>query len=290
MGWAVIVLVAVLLIGGLIAAPRLRARKARQLEAADRLRLSRKVANEDVTRFGEELTELHFETLTTELDTPMRQDYQLALDCYESAKQILRDEASTAGVTKTTKSLEEGRFAMACVLARQSDEPLPQRRPPCFFNPAHGPARTDVEWAPPGGVRREIPVCFADAERLKAGIEPDTRMVRLGDRMVPWYRGGPAYAAYVDGYYGVYLRDGLFPTFIGASILMVQLSTWAGWDSGAGHVGGPASGDWGGWDGGGAGGERDYGGGWSGDHGGWGGGGGGDIGGGFEGGGGGDGG
>ena len=45
--------------------------------------------DEDVTRFGEELQRLDTELLTTELDEPTRQDYQRALDSYESAKESL---------------------------------------------------------------------------------------------------------------------------------------------------------------------------------------------------------
>ena len=44
--------------------------------------------------------------------------------------------------------------------------PLPAKRPPCFFNPAHGPSSQNVEWAPPGGVARDVPACPADAERV----------------------------------------------------------------------------------------------------------------------------
>src|SRR3546814_3601154 len=110
----------------------------------------------------------------------MRQDYQRALDAYEDAKMLLADAAEPEDLTQVTRTLEDGRYAQACVLARQDGRELPQRRPPCFFNPAHGPAQTDVSWAPGGGAEREIPVCLADAERVRAGAEPDARQVRSG--------------------------------------------------------------------------------------------------------------
>ena len=277
-------LLAVLAVGALALAQS-REKRRKEVAAADALRKPAQLAEEDVTRFGEELQELHIDTMTTELDTAMRQDYQRALDAYENAKALLAEAKTPEDVSQVTKTLEDGRYAQACVLARQAGDPLPQRRPPCFFNPAHGPAQTDVEWAPPGGVRREVPVCLADAERVAAGAEPDVRQVRDGNRMVPWYQGGPAYGAYANGYYGSYAMNGLFPGFLIGSMM----SGWWGPDYTAGGDGGEDwSGDSGG-DGGGDGGG-DYGGD-GGDGGGDGGGGdwgGGDGGGGFDFGGGGD--
>ena len=229
------ILVAVLAAGGVsyLVARRRASERKQQLTSDFELRVVSKVADEDVTQFGEELQDLHIDTLTTELDPSMRQDYQRALDAYENAKSLMRDARRPEDVTGVTKALEDGRYAKACVLARMSGEPLPERRPPCFFNPAHGPAQTDVEWAPLGGVAREIPVCLADANRLAQGAEPEARMVRSGSKMVPWYEAGPRYAAYAQGYYGSWATDGLFPAFV--------LGTTVGsWDSG-GWVRGPAA-------------------------------------------------
>lgn len=215
--WVMVVL-AVLAVVALVAAQR---RSRTQLERAeeDAVTKVKRVAEEDVTRFGEELQELHIDTLATELDVPMRQDYQRALDCYEDAKTLLDDVRTPEDVSAVTRTLEDGRYAQACVLARQDDKPLPERRAPCFFNPRHGPAQTDVSWAPPGGVPREVPVCLADAERVAAGAEPDVRRVRNGSEMVPWYQGGPAYSQYANGYYGSYAMNGLFPAFLIGSMM-----------------------------------------------------------------------
>ena len=223
------------------------------------LRAVSKVADEDVTTFGEELQDLHIDTLTTKLDPAMRQDYQRALDAYENAKSLMRTARRPEDVTGVTKALEDGRYAKACVLARQSGEALPERRPPCFFNPAHGPAHTEVEWAPLGGVAREIPVCLEDANRLAQGTEPEARMVRSGSKMVPWYEAGPHYAAYATGYYGSWARDGLFPAFV----LGTTVGSWdsGGWVAPAGYDGGYDGGGWGGGDSGGGHGGGDWGGG-----------------------------
>ncbi|KRF18835.1 hypothetical protein ASG90_02770 [Nocardioides sp. Soil797] len=260
-------LMVALAVAAVVALALVRARDKRAIEQRrhDELQKVKQVVEEDVTRFGEELTELHIDTLATELDVAMRQDYQRALDSYESAKSLLRDVSEPAEVSEVTRVLEDGRYAQACVLARQDDKPLPQRRPPCFFNPRHGPAQTDVLWAPPGGQQREIPVCLADADRLTAGAEPDVRQVRNGARMVPWYQGGRAYGPYADGYYGAYAMNGLFPAFLIGSMMG---GIWDpavtsgdgdfsadGGDSGGGDGGDWSGGDTGGGDGGGDGGD-----------------------------------
>ena len=51
---------------------------------------------------------------------------------------------------------------------------------------------SDVGWTPPEGTERTIAVCAADARRLATGEEPLVRMVRVGDRWVPWHRSGAA--------------------------------------------------------------------------------------------------
>lgn len=262
MTWLVLAIVLGVLMA--VLASRRRQGQARELEAAEELDRLRRTADEDVTRFGEELTGLHVETLTSELDTAMRQDYQRALDAYENAKTLLAEARRPEDVAPVTRALEDGRYALACVLARAGGSPLPARRPPCFFNPAHGPAQTDVAWAPDGGAPRSIPVCLADADRLAQGAEPDVRQVRRGNTMVPWFRGGPAYGPYAGGYFGGYAASGLFPGFLLGSMMAGWGGGWsdpggedwsgdAGPDPGGGDAGGgdpgggdPGGGDWGG--------------------------------------------
>ena len=204
---AAIALVTVALVSRQALRTRVRRRDSRLREAAD-LRLLRRAAAEDITLFGEELARLHEETLADPLDEQMRADYQSALDSYERAKAQLGSAAAPTDVTEVTTTLADGRFAQACVLAARDGTGRPERRPPCFFDPAHGPASTEVSWAPPGGVEREIPVCFRDAERLDAGEQPRPRMVRLGNRWVPWYASGPTYEAWAAGWYGALAGQG----------------------------------------------------------------------------------
>ncbi len=206
---------------------RNRQRALEQRRAAD-LDAVRKVTDEDVTRFGEELQRLDGELLTTELDEATRQDYQRALDSYEAAKESLSRVTASDDIRHVTEALEDGRYAVACVKARTSGQPLPVRRPPCFFNPAHGPSTTDVEWAPPGGQKRQIPVCAADADRVSQGAEPDIRTVQQGVGRVPYWQGGPAYSPWASGYFGGYATSGLLPGFLLGTLLS------PGWGGGFG--------------------------------------------------------
>jgi hypothetical protein len=198
----------------------------------------RRVADEDVTRFGEELQRLDTELLTETLDEPTRQDYQRALDSYESAKESLRLTAHPDDIRHVTQALEDGRYAVACVRARTQGEPLPVRRPPCFFNPAHGPSTTDMEWAPPGGRPRQIPVCAADADRITQGADPDVRTVPRGVGRVPYWQAGPAYSPWASGYFSGYATSGLLPGFLLGTLLSPGWDG-GGWDDGWGFGDGP---------------------------------------------------
>ncbi|HEU4811986.1 MAG TPA: hypothetical protein VFT00_07575 [Nocardioides sp.] len=165
----------------------LRARKERRLAALDAFRQARKLVDEDVTVFGEQLSDLHVETLTTELDEDMRWDYQRSLDLYEESKAALAVAQTASAVAAISTVLDDGRFHLACVLARRDGVDLPHRREPCFFNPQHGPAVKDLAWTPPGGVERMVPACRSDVRRIEGGDDPEIRLVRVGDRYVPWY-------------------------------------------------------------------------------------------------------
>lgn len=187
MTWIVLGILLVLLVASVPVRRALTRRRDAELAELEAFRVNRKVAEEDVTVFGEQVAELHVDTLATELDAAMREDYQRALDSYEEAKRRLAEATTVAEVSGVTTVLEDGRYARACVLARRDGQDLPQRRGPCFFNPQHGPAVTDLTWTPPNGVAREIAVCGTDARRLEAGEAPDIRLVRVGDRYVKWY-------------------------------------------------------------------------------------------------------
>ena len=167
-----------------------RARRERKLDEKERFRAARRVVTDDVTVLGEQLAELHVDTLADDLDDQATRHYREALDCYEHAKEQLRTAEAVDDLLATTQLTEDSRYHRASVLALRDGEELPARREPCFFDPRHGPSTTDVSWAPPGGVERTVPVCASDARRLAGGEEPEVRLVRVGDRYVPAYQVG----------------------------------------------------------------------------------------------------
>ena len=180
--------------------------KTNQRKAIERKRTElepvKKLAFEDVTALGEELQLLDLDLAGRQLDDGERADYQRALDAYETAKAAADRMAEPDDVKHVTEILEDGRYAMACVRARVAGEPLPSRRPPCFFDPRHGLSVADVPWTPAGGARRDVPACALDAERVRQGAEPDIRQVMVGSQRVPYWQGGRAYQPYAAGYYG----------------------------------------------------------------------------------------
>ncbi len=199
------------------------------------LERSRAAAEEDVTKFGEELQRLDSDVTGHELDEAMQQDYTRALDAYDHAKESLAAVRRPEEIRNVTEILEDGRYAVACVKARAAGDPLPQKLPPCFFNPAHGPSVKQVMWSPDGGTERKVPACAADAERVEAGADPYIRTVQVGSRRVPYWQGGAAYAPWAQGYYGAWRGSSMLGDIFVASMIfngMAGLPTMLG---GVGH-------------------------------------------------------
>src|ERR687889_2550904 len=145
-----LVIVAVVLAGvGLYRRAAINRRQAEEQAALEsQLTTSKKAADEDVTTFGEELQRLDADVAGHPLNEPMQQDYQRALDAYDNAKTSLDAVTQPEEIRHVTEILEDGRYAIACVKARVAGDPLPLRRPPCFFDPRHGLSVTDVPWTP----------------------------------------------------------------------------------------------------------------------------------------------
>jgi hypothetical protein len=236
------------------------------------------VAEEDVTRLGEDVARLDVDTTGHDLDEAARQDYRRALDAYDAAKTALGRVTKPDDIRDVTAILEDGRYAVASLRARLAGEPLPARRPPCFFNPQHGPSSEDVDWAPPGGAPRPVPACAADAERVRAGAEPDVRKVAVGAGRRPYWEAGPGYGGYAQGYFSPYAHSGLLPGVLLGAVMFGGFGGWDGdgtdggngADSGdSGSDGGSDSGSDGGYGDGGGGGYGDGGGGFDGGGGGF---------------------
>ncbi|MEV4879694.1 hypothetical protein [Streptomyces cyaneofuscatus] len=219
-------------------------RKAQEERAAlDKLRV---VVDEDITAYGETLERLDFHPAEPGADDTMRGDYERALDSYESAKTKMAKAEHPSDVRGVTQSLEDGRYSLAVLEARRTGAAIPARRPPCFFDPRHGPSVTDVLWTPSGGASREVPVCGADEIRLTRGEDPMSRTVDVGDgNRRPYWEAGPAYGPWAGGYFG----GGLLPGLLMGTMLGSMLATPAyASEYGGGDFGGGAGGEWGGGD------------------------------------------
>jgi len=197
-----ILLVLVLLAAAVFVVVRRRNKQLAVERAVRELEPVKKLTFEDVTALGVELQGLDLDLAGRQLDDGAHADYQRALDAYEAAKTAADRIERPEQVQDVTKILDDGRYAIACVRARVAGQPLPQQRPPCFFDPRHGLSVADVTYAPMGGAERQVPACALDAERVRAGAEPDVRQVMVGTRRVPYWEGGPAYRPYAAGYFG----------------------------------------------------------------------------------------
>ncbi|ARF74298.1 hypothetical protein B7C62_20190 [Kitasatospora albolonga] len=179
--------------------------------------------DEEITAFGELLTAHTFVPGQPGADADAVADYRRALDAYEQATRSLGAGRRRSGAGRrllpspgrpdnlgALRALDEGRHALACLDARLSGKPLPERLPLCFFDPRHGPSVSEHPWAPGGGAVRMIAVCAADAVRLSEGdgpavgapahgagpgSSPSTRTPAAGSRPVPQKRAAPVAAA-----------------------------------------------------------------------------------------------
>ena len=152
---------------------------------------------------------------------------------------------------------------MASARARLEGREPPERTPPCFFDPRHGPSAREVEWSPPWGEPRAVPACEADAQRVERGEDPDPREVTVGGQRVPYWNAGPAYAPYMGGFFGGGLLPGIFlGSMLGGGMFGGGFGGWGGEYGGAGGTSGDGGGgDFGGGDFGGGFGGGDFGGG-----------------------------
>ena len=230
-----------------------RRRQRRRQEEAEFAEV-REVARDDVVALGDDIRSLDIDMEMADVDPEAKQHYGLAVERYTQASEALDLARRPDDLQRVTELLEEGRWAMEAAKAEMAGQPAPERRPPCFFDPRHGPSVTDVEWAPPGGQPRAVPACAADAVRIQDGDEPDARQVTMHGERVPYWQAGPALAPWAGGFFGGGLLPGLFAgSLLGGAFTapeayaedMGDFGDFGGGDFGGGDFGG---GDFGGGD------------------------------------------
>jgi hypothetical protein len=243
--------------GGLFAFGRARRRRREEKAQVEELK---RIANEDLLALGDDVRAIDIDIEMPDVDPTARDDLSTALDRYDRAEQALARARTPQDFAPISQALEEGRYAMESAKARLAGRQPPERRPPCFFDPRHGPSTRDVMWSPDGySQERPVPACEADAVRIESGHEPMSREVVLGGRRVPYYFGPPWMGPYAGGWFGGF--GGLGGGFLGGLLLGEMMG--GGFDPGAGTDFG--SGDFGGDFGGGDFGGGDFGGGGGGD-------------------------
>jgi hypothetical protein len=159
-------------------------------------------AQEDLVALGEDIRALDIDTQMPNTDPEAVRHYTTAVESYQKAADALDRSRRVEDLAQVSSHLEEGRYAMSATKAMLEHRELPERRPPCFFDPRHGPSVADVEWTPPGGAPREVPACAADTERIRNGQEPITRQVLVDDRQVPFYQAPAYYGPWYGGFFG----------------------------------------------------------------------------------------
>jgi hypothetical protein len=263
-GGGALLLVGALAVGGgvfvLNRRKRGRAQRAQFEEARENVR-------DDLVALGDDIRALDIDVELPNTPQPVKDDYHVAVAAYERAENTWERARTPEDLAPVGEALEEGRWAMASAKARMEGREPPERRPPCFFDPRHGPSSRDVEWSPPYGEPRLVPACEADAQRVERGDDPQAREIVVGGQRTPYWNAGPMYAPYAGGFFGGF-GGGLLPGLLMGSMLGSMMAPtvvygagdgWDGGDVGGGDFGG---GDFGGGDfGGGDFGGGDFGGG-----------------------------
>jgi uncharacterized membrane protein YgcG len=197
-------------------------------------------------------------------DHEAKAHYNEAVEVYSGAEQALDHARRPEDLQPVSSELERGRYEMEAAKALLAGRRAPERRPPCFFDPRHGPSTRDVEWAPPGGTPRPVPACEADALRVEQGLDPNVREIDYGGRRVPYWAAPPMYTPFFGGFWGGFGFGGFLPGLLIGEMLGGGFGGWEGGDqgdlgdgglgdfSGGGDFGG---GDFGGGDFGGGGGD-----------------------------------
>ena len=232
----------------------------------------RSEAQNDLVALGDDIRTLDVDIQMPGVSDEAKQRYEQALEAYQRASDMFDKAKQPEDLAPMSETLEEGRFAMSYTKAVLEGKPPPERRPPCFFDPRHGPSVEDVDWAPPNGAPRPVPACAADALRIKEGFEPHGRQVAVNGRPTDYWNAPGQYGPMMGGYFNGFGGGGLLHS------LLVGSALGAGLGFGAAAVGELFDGDG---DGDGDGGDGGDGGGFGGDGGDFGGDGGGDFGGDF---------
>jgi hypothetical protein len=212
-------------------------RNRRRVERAE-VGLVMPVVVADVTAYEEELVRLGGRLATTR-DQAAAASLSRADRALDQARSVLDRVERADEIYEVTSALAEGSWYLAVTRARLDGDEQPHRRPPCFFDPRHGPSVTMVAWTPRGDGPRLVPACAEDAALDGDGITPPVREVPLGRGLVrPFHEAGRAYGGWFAGYHGAETPGLLGGTALGAAVGGEHLITEGGFDARGGWAGG----------------------------------------------------
>ncbi len=232
------------LLGGGAALALGASRRRRRREVAAQVEELREAAHDDLVALGDDVRAVDLDVEMPSADPRAREELGRGLKAYEEAEAALDRARTPEEFQPVTAAIDEGRTAMAACRALLEGREPPERRPPCFFDPRHGPSTRDVPWTPePGFAERDVPVCEADAVRLADGRDPEVRHVRAGGQLVPYYAAPSYFGPYAGGFFGA--TGGLLPGLLVGGMLGSMMWPGAAWGGGIGDGGG---GDAGGFD------------------------------------------
>ncbi len=203
------ILIGLLVLGGLtfLGFRVIQGRRREQAQLAE----VKAAAHDDLIALADDVQKLE---QPVESNAQAKREYDEALADYDKASSAFDRAQRTKELEAVASSLEEGRYHMSAAEALLAGQQPPERRPPCFFDPRHGPSTRDVEWAPPGGAPRQVPACDADAQAVERGEEPASREVVAGGRRVPYWNAPRYFGPWAGGYFmpfgGTGFLSGLF--------------------------------------------------------------------------------
>ena len=195
------IVVVVLLAGGVGLVTVSRTRRRRREEAEQTARL-RGFARDDLVALGDEVLDIDLDVEMPGADPRARRQLGVALAAYERAGRAHEGARRPEDFAAVTSAVEEGHYAMQAARAHLAGREAPERRPPCFFDPRHGPSSRDVEWAVEGGIARPVPACEADAQRVERGLDPAIREVQVPGGRQPYWDAPAYYGPWAGGYFG----------------------------------------------------------------------------------------
>ncbi len=213
-------------------------RKRRQRELGD----AKVAAQDDLLALSDRLTDRHAD-VSIQNNRDAAEEQSAALAAYERGTAALDAATRVKDMGAVSRAIAEGQYHVACADARAADQPRPDRRPSCFFDPRHGMSVRDVYWTPSsGGSGRTVPACSACAHKVDRGIEPEMRNVEVNGAPVSYVNAG-----FAPAYWGGFgFGPGLFTGFLLGQALAPHAFFASGYgDSGGGDFGG---GDFGGGD------------------------------------------